>query len=147
MDSAIVSLIPPSLEHDQNTTAAMRVGTKEAGWEHVEVGGSIPPKSVAPLHAPNWTPILEKPVYTPRKLRMVCIGAGYSGLMLAYHLRDMGMEDYIDLKIYEKNHDVGGTWLENRYPGVAWYVPFSVAKENDVTSGCANTCVSDVPAR
>lgn len=71
-------------------------------------------------NAPNWVPILENPVYAPRKLRLVCIGAGYAGLMLAYHLREAKMEEFIDLQIYEKNHDVGGTWLENRYPGVAW---------------------------
>ena len=71
-------------------------------------------------NAPNWVPILENPVYAPRKLRIVCIGAGYAGLMLAYHLREAKMEEFIDLRIYEKNHDVGGTWLENRYPGVAW---------------------------
>ncbi|KAB5576482.1 hypothetical protein GE09DRAFT_1053840 [Coniochaeta sp. 2T2.1] len=108
-------------------------------WKHVEAGDGIPPKSVAPLHAPNWVPILEKHVYAPRKLRMMCIGAGYAGLMLAYHLRDTGMEEFIDLKIYEKNHDVGGTWLENRYPGVACDVPahiytFSFEPNPDWTS-------------
>lgn len=87
---------------------------KSFGKEHVvsikEITGN----------APNWVPILENPVYAPRKLRLVCIGAGYAGLMLAYHLREAKMEEFIDLRIYEKNHDVGGTWLENRYPGVAW---------------------------
>jgi cation diffusion facilitator CzcD-associated flavoprotein CzcO len=53
--------------------------------------------------------------------RLVCIGAGYAGLMMAYKIKhQMKMEDVVDLCIYEKNHDVGGTWLENRYPGVAW---------------------------
>lgn len=69
---------------------------------------------------PNWVPILEKPVYKPRKLRVVCVGAGYSGLMLAYKWKHQTpMDDFVDLAIYEKNSDVGGTWLENRYPGVA----------------------------
>lgn len=68
----------------------------------------------------NWVPVAEAPLFKPRKLRVVCIGAGYSGLMLAYKLKyEMPMEDFIDLAIYEKNADVGGTWLENRYPGVA----------------------------
>ncbi|KAJ4152243.1 hypothetical protein NW754_004038 [Fusarium falciforme] len=35
----------------------------------------------------------------------------------------MPASDFIDLAIYEKNTDVGGTWLENRYPGVACDVP------------------------
>ncbi|TKA66995.1 hypothetical protein B0A49_04490 [Cryomyces minteri] len=73
----------------------------------------------------NWVPVLEQAVYTPtRKLRMVVVGAGYSGLMMAHKIKyQENMSDYIDLKIYEKNGDVGGTWLENRYPGVACDVP------------------------
>lgn len=64
----------------------------------------------------NWVTILESPIHKPRKLRLVCIGAGYAGLMMAYKIKyQMNMEDVIDLCIYEKNHDVGGTWLENRY--------------------------------
>ena len=29
----------------------------------------------------------------------------------------------VDLQIYEKNADVGGTWLENRYPGCTCDIP------------------------
>ena len=29
----------------------------------------------------------------------------------------------VEHQIYEKNHDVGGTWLENRYPGAACDIP------------------------
>ena len=71
--------------------------------------------------ARNLIPIPERPIHSPRRLRLVCIGAGYAGLMIAYKIKhQMKMEDMIDLCIYEKNEDVGGTWLENRYPGVAW---------------------------
>ena len=64
--------------------------------------------------------ITEHPIFTPRKLRVVCIGAGFSGLVLSHRYNYIGNhKDYADLVIYEKNHDVGGTWLENRYPGVA----------------------------
>lgn len=73
--------------------------------------------------ASNWVPVLENPLFTPRKLRVVCIGAGYSGLMLAHKIKwEQKLDDFLDLTIYEKNHDVGGTWLENVYPGVAWLV-------------------------
>lgn len=69
----------------------------------------------------NWVPILEQPSFTPRKLRLVCIGAGFSGLILAHRFKyEMKMDDIIDLQIYEKNPDLGGTWYENRYPGAAW---------------------------
>ncbi|KAJ3538381.1 hypothetical protein NM208_g5929 [Fusarium decemcellulare] len=72
-------------------------------------------------HVPsNWVPILDKPLSTPRKLRVVCIGAGFSGLILAHKIKyDWKMDDFIELQIYEKNDDIGGTWYENRYPGAA----------------------------
>ncbi|KAH0591669.1 hypothetical protein MHUMG1_10600 [Metarhizium humberi] len=71
----------------------------------------------------NSIPILEQAVFTPRKLRVVCIGAGFSGLLLAYKWKHESNQDIMDLQIYEKNTDVGGTWLENTYPGVACDVP------------------------
>jgi 4-hydroxyacetophenone monooxygenase len=44
---------------------------------------------------------------------VVVIGAGMSGLLAAHRLRQAG----VPFVIYEKNDDVGGTWLENSYPG------------------------------
>lgn len=61
--------------------------------------------------------------FKARRLRVVCIGAGFSGLNLAYKLKHdwtFGLEDFT---LYEKNEEVGGTWLENVYPGVACDVP------------------------
>ncbi|GAD94127.1 hypothetical protein PVAR5_2748 [Paecilomyces variotii No. 5] len=72
----------------------------------------------------KWVPVLDQPVYTPRKIRVVCVGAGFGGLILAHKYKyELKMDDYIDFTIYEKNKDVGGTWFENRYPGVACDVP------------------------
>ncbi|KAF9775988.1 hypothetical protein IL306_005876 [Fusarium sp. DS 682] len=73
----------------------------------------------------NWVPIHEGPCYQPRKLKVVCIGAGFAGLMLSYQYKhgDAPLEQFMDLKIYEKNDDIGGTWLVNKYPGVACDVP------------------------
>ncbi|OJJ65114.1 hypothetical protein ASPSYDRAFT_194084 [Aspergillus sydowii CBS 593.65] len=61
--------------------------------------------------------------FTPRKLRVVCIGAGFSGLIMAYKLKHERPLDYIDFTIYEKNSEVGGTWYENVYPGVGCDIP------------------------
>ncbi len=41
------------------------------------------------------------------------IGAGMSGILAAHRLQQAG----VDCVVLEKNHDVGGTWLENTYPG------------------------------
>ncbi|CAG9953894.1 unnamed protein product [Clonostachys rosea f. rosea IK726] len=78
-----------------------------------------------PLPKPaNWIPVHEEPLFTPRKLRVITIGAGFSGLMVAQKFRyELKMEDYVDHVIYEKNPEVGGTWYENQYPGVACDVP------------------------
>lgn len=70
--------------------------------------------------AKNCVTLLDQPAYRPRRLRIVCVGAGFSGLMLAYEAKyNKDLQGFIDLTIYDKNHDVGGTWLVNRYPGVA----------------------------
>lgn len=45
--------------------------------------------------------------------RVVIIGAGMSGILAAIRLQQAGVP-YV---IIEKNADVGGTWLENTYPG------------------------------
>ena len=52
--------------------------------------------------------------------RTAIIGAGAAGMLQAIKLREAG---YDDLVIYEKANEVGGTWRENRYPGVACDVP------------------------
>jgi cation diffusion facilitator CzcD-associated flavoprotein CzcO len=57
----------------------------------------------------------------PRKVRVIVIGCGASGILLAYKFQKH-MPD-CDIIIYEKNYDIGGTWLENRYPGCACDIP------------------------
>ncbi|KAJ5833968.1 hypothetical protein N7474_002279 [Penicillium riverlandense] len=72
----------------------------------------------------NWVACADHPVYARRKLRVVCIGAGYSGLTLAHKIyHELKINDVIELVIYEKNSKVGGTWFENTYPGVACDIP------------------------
>lgn len=69
----------------------------------------------------NWAPIREEPAYSRRRLKVVCIGAGMGGITFAHKVRhEYKLDDVIDFVIYEKNPDVGGTWYENKYPGVAW---------------------------
>ncbi len=64
--------------------------------------------------------------------RSAVIGAGASGLVSAHRLRQAGVE----VTVFEKNDEVGGTWLENIYPGCRVDVPnqlysFSFAQTND----------------
>ncbi|ODH41919.1 hypothetical protein ACO22_01283 [Paracoccidioides brasiliensis] len=59
-----------------------------------------------------------------KKFRIIIIGAGAAGIDFLHHatceLKETGGIEFVS---YEKNHDVGGTWLENRYPGCACDVP------------------------
>jgi hypothetical protein len=53
----------------------------------------------------------------PRPIRIILIGAGLTGIASVKLFKDMFKDKPVQLAIYEKNHDVTGTWLENRYPG------------------------------
>ncbi|KAF9448221.1 FAD/NAD(P)-binding domain-containing protein [Macrolepiota fuliginosa MF-IS2] len=66
-------------------------------------------------------PWWNKPIHDQRFLKIVCVGAGASSLLFAYKLQ-RSFENF-ELTLYEKNEDIGGTWLENKYPGCACDVP------------------------
>jgi heterodisulfide reductase subunit A-like polyferredoxin len=53
------------------------------------------------------------PLNSPIPVSIVCIGAGVSGIATAIRVQET-MKNY-DFTIFEKNHDLGGTWLENRW--------------------------------
>ncbi|KAF2430448.1 FAD/NAD(P)-binding domain-containing protein [Tothia fuscella] len=59
----------------------------------------------------------------PKKLRVACVGAGASGLCLAYKMEKMLVPSSWELTLFEKNPQFGGTWYENTYPGVACDIP------------------------
>ncbi len=52
--------------------------------------------------------------------RIVIVGAGFGGLGTGIRLKQAGIDDFV---ILEKAGEVGGTWRENTYPGVACDVP------------------------
>ncbi|KAK4171059.1 putative Sterigmatocystin biosynthesis monooxygenase [Triangularia setosa] len=61
--------------------------------------------------------IKEAPLGSPRPFRVVCIGAGYSGLLLSIIVSQKMQEENLEYQVYEMNGDLGGKWLVNRYPG------------------------------
>jgi 4-hydroxyacetophenone monooxygenase len=61
----------------------------------------------------------RRPGVSTRGFNVVIIGAGFSGLCAAIRLKELG----VPFEILEKNQDVGGTWLENEYPGCAVDTP------------------------
>jgi cation diffusion facilitator CzcD-associated flavoprotein CzcO len=75
-----------------------------------------------------------------RRLRVITIGAGFSGILMAYQMQKGG--ENMEHVVYEKNRDIGGelalpipmvgryrvthvvgTWLENRYPNAGCDIP------------------------
>ncbi|KAK0627999.1 putative sterigmatocystin biosynthesis monooxygenase stcW [Lasiodiplodia hormozganensis] len=66
----------------------------------------------------------DRPIDEIKKLKVAIIGTGLSGVT-AGALLPVKVPG-IDLTLFEKNPDVGGTWFENTYPGVRCDVPSTV---------------------
>lgn len=63
----------------------------------------------------------EEPLHTRRAMRVLIVGAGAAGLQIAYKAQRQLCN--VTFALYEKNAAVGGTWLENRYPGCTCDIP------------------------
>ena len=55
-----------------------------------------------------------------RQPRVAIIGAGFSGMGLAIRLKHVGLTNFV---IFEKSDNVGGTWRDNKYPGLSCDIP------------------------
>jgi 4-hydroxyacetophenone monooxygenase len=83
----------------------------------VELTGSYVPmltEELAPadrdLRAPDWH---KADIAPDRDFAVAIVGAGMSGILTAYRLHQAG----VSFVVLEKNDGIGGTWLENTYPG------------------------------
>jgi ribulose 1,5-bisphosphate synthetase/thiazole synthase len=56
--------------------------------------------------------IQERPINEARPLKVIYIGAGVSGIIAAIEF--LKAVPSLELVIYEKNPEIGGTWYENR---------------------------------
>lgn len=68
----------------------------------------------AASHVDPFYKIIEQPLGERRHVRIACMGAGYSGLMMAIVFSERLQGKNAEFVIYERNADLGGTWLENR---------------------------------
>ncbi|UPL03006.1 hypothetical protein LCI18_013940 [Fusarium solani-melongenae] len=77
-----------------------------------------------PINHDETTPytVSEHTLWAPRKLRVACIGAGASGIMMCYK-KEKEFGDSIDLIVYERYPKPGGVWYANKYPGCRCDVP------------------------
>ncbi|KAL1957856.1 hypothetical protein VTO42DRAFT_5421 [Malbranchea cinnamomea] len=68
--------------------------------------------------------IEEHPIDQVRDIKVGVIGGGMAGITAGVLLP--AKLPGLDLRIYEKNPDLGGTWYENTYPGVKCDIPSHV---------------------
>ena len=89
---------------------------------HISVGVTVPAeynavfREEAGFDERDYRAVPWRKKISPQQLEdfhVLIVGAGFSGIGMAIMLKAAG----IPYTIIEKNADVGGTWLENRYPG------------------------------
>lgn len=90
---------------------------QEASQQHTASSQKLDPVDPAvkygwPRENERGYRILEQPHGTERPLRVIHIGAGISGICMSKFLPEESKDT--SLVCYEKNEDIGGTWLENR---------------------------------
>lgn len=82
---------------------------------HVDLN-TRPAQNPAPTEArpATWVPVAEKGLFAPKKMRVITVGAGHAGLMIAYKMRhEVKCESYVDHVIYEKNVRIAQTHFLN----------------------------------
>lgn len=99
----------------------LQIGSNRPGIEY-------PSSEVRPAFSEEWETtapsgykisehLLGEPPISNVPFRVLCLGAGASGIDFLHHAVTMnsfaGLD--VEIKCYEKNADVGGTWFENRY--------------------------------
>ncbi|KAJ5808608.1 hypothetical protein N7474_009877 [Penicillium riverlandense] len=92
--------------------------------------GPHPSSTGRPVDHPEWhqtTPsgyqvgsnLLGEPWSNDQPFKVIVMGAGAAGIDFLHHAPKALAGLNVQIKCFEKNADVGGTWYENRYPGCA----------------------------
>ncbi|KAK8081185.1 hypothetical protein PG997_009003 [Apiospora hydei] len=99
-------------------------GTATKTTDNVNGHKAESPESQSQTHRFRDLELEQRYIDEPRKLRVVVVGAGLAGVIAGTLLP--AKVPNIELTIFEKNADVGGTWFENKYPGVRCDIPAHV---------------------
>ncbi|KAI0319936.1 FAD/NAD-P-binding domain-containing protein [Amylostereum chailletii] len=111
----------PGFSHKKRKSQCSRPGTASSDAPPAANGFQPEIKSDAPPVAGPSSASADCPIDDYRPMKVVCIGAGYSGIIAA--IRFSQKVPNLDLKVYEKEKGIGGTWLVNKYPGLACDIP------------------------
>jgi 4-hydroxyacetophenone monooxygenase len=135
--------LPPEIQAEIREAAARAIASGEVRMPapsheqlvrmlSVAMGEEVPPE-YGPMiaHELGLGPEPPAPEAVPEGFRAIVIGAGISGLATSIRLAEAGIPHVV----LERNPTVGGTWLENRYPGAGVDTPsalysFSFAQQD-----------------
>lgn len=113
-------ILPLGLPHHRATTDKYDIDSNDNGKPLADEQHNTKNSLLVNSHQQvNFSPplISERPIDQPRPLKLIYIGAGISGIVAA--IQFLKAVPHLELTIYEKNPELGGTWFENRYPGCA----------------------------
>ncbi|KAF7895667.1 uncharacterized protein EAF01_009629 [Botrytis porri] len=120
IDAASNPKIVSSFSSFAEAPASTTIDVEANGDGLAQVKSSLP---FRPTPQPSFK-IEDHPVDIVKPLKVAVIGAGLAGINAGILLP--AKVPGIQLTIFEKNADVGGTWFENIYPGVRCDIPANV---------------------
>ncbi|KAF4987339.1 hypothetical protein FDECE_15473 [Fusarium decemcellulare] len=65
--------------------------------------------------------IKDEPIENQRPMRVIVIGAGFSGIYTTIRLSQRLRN--VSIQVYEQNNETSGVWWMNKYPGLACDIP------------------------
>ncbi|TVY17348.1 putative sterigmatocystin biosynthesis monooxygenase [Lachnellula arida] len=121
--AAIISTVPTVNGEALREKAPINVDINPVPATNVDIKQTSSTSPVEPKSASEFE-LEDHPIDIKPKIRVAVIGAGLAGITAGVLLpvKVPG----IDLTIFDKNADVGGTWFENIYPGVRCDIPANV---------------------
>ncbi|KAK0649681.1 FAD dependent oxidoreductase [Cercophora newfieldiana] len=115
----VAAVVTPEVQIAPEVTSTPQIETAAP-----KTAPSIHTSTKTPLYPESKFELIDRFIDDPRPLRVAVIGGGLSGILSGILLP--AKVPNIQLTIYEKNKDFGGTWLENVYPGVRCDIPSHV---------------------
>ncbi|KAH6995475.1 hypothetical protein BKA56DRAFT_473041 [Ilyonectria sp. MPI-CAGE-AT-0026] len=73
------------------------------------------------ISAPDPFTVKDEPIENQRPMKVIVIGAGFSGIYTTIRLSQRLKN--VKIQVYEQNEETAGVWWMNRYPGLACDIP------------------------